>query len=211
MFESDEVPDAVTFSGFSARFDKYYGVFGPPKTDPIKLNIPNGIKNILAELRSRAEEPSSRHLAFLLLNMSSQILQAINDGFETIRKENPKPGMFKRITLNANGIAISVIASRNLPEKLLHDRTQFRALAEKYRLKANVGVAFGIELDSPEVFQSMFYAEGKWEVDPSMEQLLVDEPSSFFKKKSLPGRNDPCFCNSGKKFKKCCLNTIKTE
>lgn len=22
----------------------------------------------------------------------------------------------------------------------------------------------------------------------------------------LPGRNDPCYCGSGKKFKKCCLN-----
>jgi len=25
----------------------------------------------------------------------------------------------------------------------------------------------------------------------------------------LPGRNDPCLCHSGKKFKQCCLNTNK--
>jgi len=24
----------------------------------------------------------------------------------------------------------------------------------------------------------------------------------------LPGRNDPCVCGSGKKFKKCCINKI---
>jgi len=26
----------------------------------------------------------------------------------------------------------------------------------------------------------------------------------------LPGRNDPCLCGSNKKFKKCCLNRIKS-
>ena len=27
-----------------------------------------------------------------------------------------------------------------------------------------------------------------------------------FKKIELPGRNEECFCGSGKKFKKCCIN-----
>ncbi|MDQ6969617.1 MAG: SEC-C metal-binding domain-containing protein, partial [Mariprofundus sp.] len=30
--------------------------------------------------------------------------------------------------------------------------------------------------------------------------------ASHAKKQKKPGRNDPCFCGSGKKYKKCCLN-----
>ena len=36
------------------------------------------------------------------------------------------------------------------------------------------------------------------------EQPKMDGKRIPFKKKNLPGRNDPCPCDSGKKFKKCC-------
>lgn len=33
---------------------------------------------------------------------------------------------------------------------------------------------------------------------------------TFLKKKSI-GRNDPCYCGSGKKYKKCCINKFSSE
>jgi uncharacterized protein len=32
-----------------------------------------------------------------------------------------------------------------------------------------------------------------------------------FTSKTFPERNDPCFCGSGKKFKNCCMNSIKSS
>lgn len=34
----------------------------------------------------------------------------------------------------------------------------------------------------------------------------ASQPSTFVRKQPKPGRNDPCPCGSGKKFKKCCIN-----
>lgn len=47
------------------------------------------------------------------------------------------------------------------------------------------------------------------EVDPELGELLRQFCNGELK--SIPkkiGRNDPCYCNSGKKFKKCCGKNV---
>jgi len=41
-------------------------------------------------------------------------------------------------------------------------------------------------------------------------KMFQPEPTeqTFSYKKFLPTRNQPCFCNSGLKFKNCCLNKV---
>jgi preprotein translocase subunit SecA len=50
-------------------------------------------------------------------------------------------------------------------------------------------------------------------VQPAREELTREEPVMFFNTGNVPpqeakdkkiGRNDPCPCGSGKKYKKCC-------
>jgi uncharacterized protein YecA (UPF0149 family) len=41
------------------------------------------------------------------------------------------------------------------------------------------------------------------------EMLLDPTPKQMARRPPKVGRNDPCPCGSGKKFKKCCLNSIK--
>ena len=36
--------------------------------------------------------------------------------------------------------------------------------------------------------------------------ININPTSPYYKKKNKIGRNDPCPCESGKKYKKCCLN-----
>lgn len=42
--------------------------------------------------------------------------------------------------------------------------------------------------------------DGKW----CFKSGVVVPPATFVRETALPGRNDPCTCGSGKKFKKCC-------
>jgi SWIM/SEC-C metal-binding protein len=50
----------------------------------------------------------------------------------------------------------------------------------------------GVEPDEPEDITDM---------------LKLQNPDAFTaRRESLPGRNDPCLCGSGAKFKKCCLS-----
>ena len=60
-------------------------------------------------------------------------------------------------------------------------------------------------------------AEHRWDVivdvvpdqpEDITDVLQLQEPTLLtVRKEPLPGRNDPCTCGSGVKFKKCCLRT----
>lgn len=53
-------------------------------------------------------------------------------------------------------------------------------------------VIVGVEPDKPEDITDM---------------LKLDDPAALTaRRENLPGRNDPCSCGSGVKFKKCCLS-----
>jgi len=61
-------------------------------------------------------------------------------------------------------------------------------LAEHFRLIAN--------RQHPVVKKLVFYAEGT--------MIITHDGRRIIKRRQKPGRNDPCHCGSGKKFKKCC-------
>jgi hypothetical protein len=44
---------------------------------------------------------------------------------------------------------------------------------------------------------------------PAKENYLERKPAPFLRSEKQVGRNDPCPCGSGKKFKKCCMNRGK--
>jgi uncharacterized protein YecA (UPF0149 family) len=57
----------------------------------------------------------------------------------------------------------------------------------------------------------LFYNADAWKVDPrriNAQKFLY----SLYNKQKIKmgdvGRNDPCPCGSGKKFKKCCINKV---
>ncbi|RJX68716.1 hypothetical protein DZ860_16700 [Vibrio sinensis] len=52
-------------------------------------------------------------------------------------------------------------------------------------------------------YWASFLGDDKWNAMFNPFAALIDEPYVADK---TPGRNDPCFCGSGNKYKKCCLN-----
>jgi uncharacterized protein YecA (UPF0149 family) len=64
--------------------------------------------------------------------------------------------------------------------------------------------------DNSKPFHCTTLVEGPWQYDAEMEKIMQDEPPFMpAAGTKLPGRNDPCLCGSGKKFKKCCLPKIQ--
>jgi hypothetical protein len=100
-----------------------------------------------------------------------------------------------------------VVTAGDHPGWVLRDQAKRVALIEKYRRKAERAVCFTIDLrDSQRPFLTALWIEGKWEQDPILERLIQkDTPMPLGK---LPRPFDPCFCGSGKKFKKCCSRKI---
>jgi hypothetical protein len=106
---------------------------------------------------------------------------------------------------------ISIVASLDQPPGLLRARTEIITAIEKYRRKAPRSMGFGIMvLDRSRPFECSTWIEYPWKHEKELEELLEDEPPMMpAPGNKLPGRNEPCFCGSGKKYKKCCLGNIE--
>jgi SEC-C motif len=205
---------AIWLSGFSEMFDSWFMYKrGQIQNDPqIKLQIPQEIDDLLAELRKRNDD-GSRWVAFALLELSDKNLSALAQGLRDIRRAKLTPGMFRRISYQDRDTVISIVASLDQPPDLLYRRTDLRAAVEKYRRKAVKSIAFGIiAADKSKPFECVSWHEGPWKFDERLESLLRDEPDTLpAPGQRLPGRNEPCLCGSGRKFKKCCEEKIKAS
>jgi hypothetical protein len=63
--------------------------------------------------------------------------------------------------------------------------------------------------DASRPFDCAIWVEWPWQYDEGMEKAIEAEPPFIpAPGQKLPGRNEPCICGSGKKFKKCCLPRI---
>jgi hypothetical protein len=205
--------NGVTLSGFQDKFDDWmkYKRGDIERSPDIKLEIPPEISEILTELRARRKEDGARWIAFALLGMSDRGLEALAKMVWDLRKANLTPGMFRRIVHQEEDIVISLVASLDLPPQVLRDSTLMRTQIEKYRQKVLKSIGIGIMVkDTSRAFDCAIWLEGPWQHDENMEKLMVSEPPFLpAPGQKLPGRNAPCICGSGKKFKKCCLPKIE--
>ena len=82
---------------------------------------------------------------------------------------------------------------------LVHEATWFIAWAIKRKPE---------EFFVPEKYKELFYP---YRVEQAREMLMggrIVTSSGVVKDNKKPGRNDPCHCGSGKKYKKCCLKKV---
>lgn len=198
----------IWVSGFSEIFDAWmmYKRGDLPTAPEIKLNVPDEIREILAELRTRTDD-GARWIAFTLLGMSDEGLGVIAKAFREVRSATLSPGRFRRLINQVGDTVISVVASLDQQRDRLSVRTEMITAIEKYRRKAPKSVGFGIMvLDRSRPFECATWIEYPWRPEKELEDLLQDEPPMMPAPGSKPpGRNEPCICGSGKKYKKCCL------
>ena len=157
-------------------------------------------------MRSR-EEDAARWIAFCLRGLSNEQLAAISNLINAAWQQRPASGMLGRQVRELDDLVVSVVAALDQPVAVLQKRTEELTVVEKYRRKVSRSIGFGIHLQYREgLFQCCTWLEGSWERDTKIEQMLAREPSARpARGQKMPGRNQPCFCGSGKKFKKCCL------
>lgn len=205
-------PTSVLLHGFSAQSNDWFAykrgdLSTPPK---IELEIPREIKQVLGGLRKR-DDDASRWISFALLDMTDSMLDQIAKNLSDLRTATLTPGMFRPWTYSEGETTVSLIGSLDLSPRLLEERTEMRAIIEKYRHKAVKSIGLGVMVkDNSKPFHCATWVEGPWEYDAEMEKIMQDAPSSMpVPGTKLPGRNDPCLCGSGKKFKKCCLPKIQ--
>jgi hypothetical protein len=197
-------------SGGSERFDEWFqaeqGV--RDKRPDIRLKLPPKFSAIIDELRRR-DDDGARWIAFALLGLSQDAVSHIEADLDNLRSKARPDGRLLRVTINDGALVVSVVAARGMATNELRRHTAFRASIEKYRLKTTASVALGINADdTSKPFDFAFWVEGPWEADSVLDDALEKERPKIMPGQKLPGRNEPCICGSGKKFKKCCIGKV---
>ncbi|MET4892634.1 SEC-C metal-binding domain-containing protein [Morganella morganii] len=203
-----DVPNRLSFSCYSAKMDQLMsfrrGEY-PYKPD-IKLQLPSGVEPIFEHLKSWNDD-GARWISFALLELDNKTLYRIGQLLNELKKTNIHHNGFRRITFHHGNTVISIVGSKVASFEELKQNTRMRGLIEKYRSHKLKSIVFGVLSNgNDKIFDYADYIEFEWYKDLEMEEVIDKEP--IFIPSKEPNRNEICFCGSGKKYKKCCLNKV---
>ena len=195
-------------SAYTEDLDKYYDyIAGRVESGRRpKLRISKAYKNLIIELESTGK-PQFTKITTALLDCDGKtqkaILDYLNKAINTSKKENRNDDF----SMYFDGRGLMFLVSTNTkpdPDNLDH-----YCRLKMYQKKFEEWILVTVCVDKKGIrFLDFKIYNKKWEYDPDMEiQLDKFKASKMerFKKAGLKiGRNDPCPCGSGLKYKKCC-------
>jgi hypothetical protein len=209
--EDGRAPTLFMISGGSERFDEWHEAeLGRREKHPdIKLDFPPRLTDVLRELRLRKDE-ASRWIAFALLDLSPGAVSKLEKDLTDVRRFAEPGTRLPRATAKDGDVAVSIIACNGLSTEELRRQAVFRVNLEKYRLRTSASLLIAIDvLDRKQPFEFALWAEGPWRQEETFEKLLADDKPTAIISDRVFGRNEPCPCGSGKKFKKCCIDKLR--
>ncbi len=206
----------IGFHGGEERFEpfyvsEWYGTEMP--TEAVGLKVPDEVGAVLEELRNRTDD-NARWIAFTLLGLSDAALTNLADAMKLVRTKAAEGSRIIRTTFLDGNVVVSVLAHVGLTDSKFFKALQERTFIEHYRARTSRAITFGLHQNSPKVFDCALWLDCEWEHDENMEQLLEKDRQTnktHFLPHNLeePGRNSPCPCGSGRKFKRCCIGNIR--
>jgi len=207
LFVEDELTMMMLDDSISSELDlsmmvRRLGVNGSPVPHGILTKHDDTpIGNLLNDMATN-EDPYSIELGFLLLYLSSEGSDEINIGIEKAIGLSLKDGKHHDFTAGfsnpSTGITIHV---NNLDNDIAYKKLFEYCEYKKCREKADQW--FGLCMD-PKSRRIRFgiMSNQEWSYSEEVGKKVKDIVVSTRKK---IGRNEPCPCGSGKKYKRCCL------
>ncbi len=172
-------------------------------------NTINGILTVLKEtfvgnFISQIEHTENQgliDLGFVFLSLSEETINQINDGVRTIIDSTKKDGKNHDFSIGGDGWGGVTIHCNHSSDGDSLDILREHCKRRKYIQKA--AEWFGICIDPNKAkWRFAIGLNYEWKRSDEMDRVIKSIVTS---KTGSVGRNDPCPCNSGKKYKKCCL------
>jgi SEC-C motif len=170
------------------------------------------IGRLLSEIEEIAS-PELTGLGLLLLQLSSEVANFFNKGIDRIVRQAKLDGESHDISvpIERTGSGITIHCN-GLPEHVGRERLFAHCTIRKYDAKANAW--YGLLLDpATGGIRGALVIEQDWKPDPHMDAVMAAWPkrppvliSQLASGRRKIGRNEPCPCGSGRKYKKCCLD-----
>lgn len=208
--------DDVSMDLDVAMIARREGLPGKKIPEGILTKYANSSIGKLIKQIEQTEEPASIALGFMLLTLNEDTINQLSTNIDTIRQRALIESNHHNVTIGVGdgktGITIHTGFDSDQWAKerlLLHcERKKYTQHADTWYglcLRPQDGnIRFGISLNFP---WAQSYEMDRYVADfPEGNQKMDLKQSYVQSGKKKIGRNDPCTCGSGRKYKKCCLN-----
>jgi hypothetical protein len=189
------------------------GVKGKETPDGILTRFKStALGRIVKEIEAKPD-PGTIDLGFLLLTLSEKTVLDVSRGIDKIAQLAQQDHKSHDLTIGLGSASAGLTIHCNEdPMSVAGPRLQRHSELRKYSQKANswFGICIHPSNTSPRFGLCLDY---QWEPSDRMDIMtrdlptpgnLADSLASIGRRRKV-GRNDPCPCGSGMKFKKCCL------
>jgi len=199
----------------AAMYARREGLPGQKTPDGILTRLKGTPLGQVIEQIEYVDDPASVDFGFMLLTLGEDTILALNEGIEEVvrlsRADSLHHDFSIRVGSGHTGITIHANFDTN---DIAHGRLYQHCEKRKYKEKTKTwfglcldpktaSIRFGVSLDSP------------WQHSNEMDKAVANLRRGFRRLNTTTyvrppqtriGRNDPCPCGSGKKYKKCCLH-----
>lgn len=188
------------------------GLRGSDTPSGLLTKIPANLSEILKVIED-SPEPNLVSFGRLILGLNEDTQRALSSAIRSVSERAKRDGRLHDATFfidkEVGGITLhSSSASKSEARERLYSHSQIR----KYSTKSNAwyGLFLSPETGMPEVG---YFTDEDWKYDKDLAEISAEMPAKSvgefsggkFRRKKI-GRNEPCPCGSGKKFKKCCID-----
>lgn len=211
-FEEEELSGIHRFTpiGYTVDIERYYNyVAGRVSSgDKPRLKISDWYRQLVQKIEA-TDKAGAYHVGSLLLSLAGTRQDEIAAWFSEYSVRAEKESKAHSLTLISKELAVFVfyVAPKLTPEEF----SKHEQYADVKRLQTGIPSLILIGLEGAELRTVDFkIIEGPVKDTPELKRKLLNfrqtRYRAFVQQNGKPGRNDPCPCNSGRKFKKCCLD-----
>lgn len=182
------------------------------KDDPIANNRKDSLFDTLMDEIKSINDPRTTDIIFHLLDLSGDARHNIVSQLHHIKQTSRSEGKIKSLaTPSVSGFGLSYVVIDDIDNNELNSRVVTYAQLRKYASKCDTWLGMGSFSSSPNLIDVLFYLDEAWKPDADFESKFSEELARMKSTQYITasgkgkiGRNDPCPCQSGKKYKKCC-------
>jgi hypothetical protein len=205
----------VQFAGYRHEIDKFFSArLGNPATPcPLKQEMPRRLLEII-EFLARDDRPGRTRVASFLLDIGGDWREQLSSGIDRELAQQPTTRRPKPLSTHG-GVNLTLYCwtsasmPRNAEQALAHARTVLLVNGEATRLLIELNY-----VDDGSLQGVSWQWVDKAGIPPLLlpklqadaEKLRQTRVANARTEQGKIGRNEPCPCGSGKKYKKCCLS-----
>jgi len=181
------------------------------KNDPIQNRWKGEKFEFFTAMLKDSGHAKTTDIIFHLMDQSGPTRENVVEQIIRLKQKGAKEGMRQTLATDSRpNFGLSYVVTENMNPNELDTITEVYATLRKYRSKCDAWLGLGSFGASRSLVDMILYLDEPWKYDA----VLEEECAKFFKPNvgkminlsghRKIGRNDPCICKSGKKYKKCC-------